>query len=620
MSQRITSFSELASKMGRPARPGPADPPDAADTGGPLRVRFELAAGAGPPALHECRSIVLKWAEDALGGSLPRKAWRMRPFELKRNDVECRAVRVRDAQRDQWALRIARTPRADMEVCTEVVVGSVRGRTPAVSVELHDKAVVPADLAAHYPAALVAGLNERAPLFRNGRRVAHTPIVIESDDQMAVFLRSLLNPDRERPLAALTIDPEDDRQTLAPQWDLVARSLAGLAVTWVLTPAMTFRLSDTVGKPLSAFLGAWRFYKPGFDRLAGQREHPLVLKRRILDDRGVQEAVRGFVRMAVAVRRSAARDAEAAADAGAAAETHGVPSYEVLARESRGAARGPGRLLLLLRDTFRRGAPGREPQGEAEPVSAQAGPPPAALARPGAGAVAAVSEPAAPPAVRAPQATTKPASRARAVPQPDRGTRIKLQRVRQKAERRQEQYEHERERANRAERERDELSKRVEQLEELVRTLGGDPDASVPFPTAWDEFPAWCGEHLGSRVALAPMAVREVGRAQFRDVPLAARCLIWLATDYRDGRTKGGNPSLWGRIDSLGAGIFNAPCGGDSFDHPWEGRTERVEWHIKGGANTRDPKRCLRIYYFWDDAKNQVVVASMPAHRKTALS
>ena len=39
-------------------------------------------------------------------------------------------------------------------------------------------------------------------------------------------------------------------------------------------------------------------------------------------------------------------------------------------------------------------------------------------------------------------------------------------------------------------------------------------------------------------------------------------------------------------------------------------------WHIKNGG-TRDPRRCLRIYYFWDATTQQVVIADMPAHRVT---
>jgi hypothetical protein len=68
------------------------------------------------------------------------------------------------------------------------------------------------------------------------------------------------------------------------------------------------------------------------------------------------------------------------------------------------------------------------------------------------------------------------------------------------------------------------------------------------------------------------------------------------------------------------AGVKNTHCGSDEFDIEWQGRTQQVEWHIKNGGNTREPRRCLRIYYFWDDASQQAVIASMPAHRRSDAS
>ena len=42
--------------------------------------------------------------------------------------------------------------------------------------------------------------------------------------------------------------------------------------------------------------------------------------------------------------------------------------------------------------------------------------------------------------------------------------------------------------------------------------------------------------------------------------------------------------------------------------------------HLKSGGNTRDPTRCLRIYFFWDDDEQQVVVGSLPGHLENRLT
>jgi hypothetical protein len=48
--------------------------------------------------------------------------------------------------------------------------------------------------------------------------------------------------------------------------------------------------------------------------------------------------------------------------------------------------------------------------------------------------------------------------------------------------------------------------------------------------------------------------------------------------------------------------------------------TRFLENHLRCGGNTRDPKRCLAIYYFWDDDSQQVVVGWLPGHLENRLT
>ncbi len=70
----------------------------------------------------------------------------------------------------------------------------------------------------------------------------------------------------------------------------------------------------------------------------------------------------------------------------------------------------------------------------------------------------------------------------------------------------------------------------------------------------------------------------------------------------------------------LEPGIRNSPSGADEFRIWWQGQYRTVDWQLKNGGNTREPRRCLRIYYFWDEATQQIVIAYMPAHRRTDAS
>ena len=166
-------------------------------------------------------------------------------------------------------------------------------------------------------------------------------------------------------------------------------------------------------------------------------------------------------------------------------------------------------------------------------------------------------------------------------------------------------------RAGKREKQLDEAKARVARLEEQLRSHG-----HTPLPNGWGDFVGWCERELAGSLVLSPRARREIKGARFADTPLAARCVLWLASEYRDGRLNGAGASL--RIEE--SGIRNEPCGGDKVPLKWGGANRFAGWHLKNGGNTRDPARCLRIYYLWDEETRQVVIASMPAHVRSALT
>ncbi len=162
--------------------------------------------------------------------------------------------------------------------------------------------------------------------------------------------------------------------------------------------------------------------------------------------------------------------------------------------------------------------------------------------------------------------------------------------------------------------ERDLAVREVQELLELLDARGLSPPASDELPETWAAFGAWCERELTGRVRLMPRARREIKRARFADVRLAARCLRWLGGEYRRLRLETSGLGLRGRVEN---GVHNQQCGGDAFPVKWRGKHQKVDWHIKSGGSTHDPTRCLRIYYFWDPASDEVVIASMPAHIRT---
>jgi hypothetical protein len=175
----------------------------------------------------------------------------------------------------------------------------------------------------------------------------------------------------------------------------------------------------------------------------------------------------------------------------------------------------------------------------------------------------------------------------------------------------------EQERANTAEARLRGALARVEQLKAALLRRGQDPDGDVRLPESWEKFADWCDEALAGRLVLSPAARTGIKKAEFSNVGMAARSLLWLAGTCRDRRMNGGGSLANKPIEQ---GIENAPCGADTFKFEFHGDRLDADWHVKSGGNTRDPARCLRIYYTWDQTTQQIIVADMPAHRRTGAT
>ena len=159
---------------------------------------------------------------------------------------------------------------------------------------------------------------------------------------------------------------------------------------------------------------------------------------------------------------------------------------------------------------------------------------------------------------------------------------------------------------------------RIQQLLEQIKANGDAVDSNVDLPEVWSDFAGWCDVHLAGRAVLSSAARHAVRVPLFGDVQLAARCLLWLANSCRTRRLEGGEGSL--RDEAVEDSVRNTHCGEDQFDLTWQGQRYTADWHIKSGGNTRDPVRCLRIYYFWEPNTQQIVVADMPAHRRSGAT
>lgn len=157
---------------------------------------------------------------------------------------------------------------------------------------------------------------------------------------------------------------------------------------------------------------------------------------------------------------------------------------------------------------------------------------------------------------------------------------------------------------------------RIEALEAALETSGSG-QAVAENPCSWEEFIEWCDQSFSGRLSLASAARRGIRKAVFHDVSMAANGIQWLAGEARNRFIEGG-----GSLANIPVfdGITNAPCGADEYPFDFQGRRLSATWHLKNGGNTRQPERCLRIYYAFDEQTRQIVVSDLPAHRRTGAT
>jgi hypothetical protein len=187
----------------------------------------------------------------------------------------------------------------------------------------------------------------------------------------------------------------------------------------------------------------------------------------------------------------------------------------------------------------------------------------------------------------------------------------------------------EEEKRRQAEDERNQERARAMALAARVRLLeAGVPvdDAPALRPTEYDQVAAWVENQFAGRMKLLPRALRGLKEVSFGDVGLVCESLELLAREYVDGRR--GNGEAWTRfnerIAQLGIvyskSISDARAGeqGDEYFVRYRGRRCFLEWHLEKG--TARSGASMRIYFFWDEEEEEVIIGSLPDHLDTRVT
>jgi hypothetical protein len=152
------------------------------------------------------------------------------------------------------------------------------------------------------------------------------------------------------------------------------------------------------------------------------------------------------------------------------------------------------------------------------------------------------------------------------------------------------------------------------------------PAASEPtIDATWKlrDIDRWAAQNT-DRIIVLPRAISATKNSTYDAPEVLYRALELLANEYtqmRQGTIDMG--TFKDKAREIGVELNrsvapeSASAYGDQYFVRWAGSRRLLDQHLTKGVS-RDPRYCLRIYFFFDETSGQVVVGSMPDHLDTA--
>lgn len=226
----------------------------------------------------EARTRVLDWARGKWPGLIPPHAYEGKAFE--HDQAGLRIAATSNADSTLWAFRSEHLDSRESRTwVTEALVADL-GPTDAFGVRNSCSTLSGEAIPASSPRFLRDFIAHHS-LLDAGTPVAAMSHFVAESDSFDRFMSLLLSHERSLPVVVLTQLPQSTDYAVDPV--KLARDVQGLAHVFCLPPAMTFGLSDQLGKTLSVFHGAVRTYYPGFSGNAEPWRHHLVFPQRITE-------------------------------------------------------------------------------------------------------------------------------------------------------------------------------------------------------------------------------------------------------------------------------------------------------------------------------------------------
>lgn len=521
------------------------------------QVTLRLKAVEGKDLFATTIDDILRWINRRAGRSLPDVAWQRKSFEL--SDIGAQrtaAVSLKDPR--YWA---ARLDDADKTVPLRTWVTEIGVGVDPNGDVLFGARLICSTRGADEPfdrsvPSFVKKIIRSGAATLDGNLVQRAPRVLSTAEDVAELVRLLEQTDRQGDVLVFSLPEgsENTSETAASAFN-VHGPLQGVAHTFVLSGPASFYLTDAVGRDLSVFHQAVRIYRPGFRAWTEQpSNHPLVFPARVAEWGG--EGPHAFERWLVNQALTSSVHGPHREDR--------LPAFNTVrqfaAQAERASIRDAGGsdadlVKLFEQDNEQLRTELKEQREQYDGLLAAAD------------------------AEREAAAQAASAAKAQALE--------RLHRIRALEQR-------------------------------LAKQDVGSPEAALP--TNLDGFEDWCRENLAGAVELVSRAFQGVRKSEYHEPQFLYRVLLLLRDSYVPMRTEGTTErreiyqnalrDLQLEDSATGDGVKYAS---DLYSVQYGGVRRTLERHLKG-SNSRDRRYGFRLYFFWDEEDQVVVVGWLPSH------
>lgn len=503
---------------------------------------------------------VLQWLNNRAGQRLPNEAWQRQSFELGALGAQ-RTAAVSMQEPRYWA---ARLDDADRSVplrtwITEIGIGVRDDGSVLFGTRLTCATRGEDPPFDRSVPGFVRAIIGSAPAFLDGHPTSREPLLIQDAAGVDALVDLLEDPQRRHGVIVLALpeDSSDPAQTPIDAVRLRQQTFAAAHVCVLAGPA-AFHLSRLVGKEFSVFRQAVRLYRPGFLRWrSNPYDHPLTLPERIATwNDEGPEAYAAWVASQVLAITIQQADREDL-----------LPSFDTVRRwasqAQRKAARESGtsnqELLDLADAEIKRLETAQQEQKQTYD-----------------GLLAALEQ----------------------------------------------ELEEAREARQEALAQHYALRERIDTMQTQLAAAG----TRTPIPDDLEPFEAWCDTHLSGTVTVVSRALRGVKQSVYERPGLLYEALLLLRDFFVPmKRSPSADAKTRFETELQRLKLENSPVGdatrthADHYTIRFGGRPRVLDWHLKRGAS-REPVRCFRLYYFWDDESQCAVVGWLPSHLDNALT